>query len=185
MTAPAVHPMRRALDALYGASAVLAAAFLAAICVVMLAQVLGRETGYLLRGADDITAWLCAASAFFALASTFRRGELVRMMIVVERLGPRARLRLEIFALLVAAVFTGFMLWSVVRFVYESWQFKEIAQGLIKVPIWIPQLSFAFGVLVFFIAVLDEFVAVLAGRTPAYRAAEDERRASGDFSETL
>jgi len=185
VTAPAVHPVRRVLDALYASSAVLAAACLAAICVVMLAQVVGRETGHLLRGADDITAWLCAASAFFALASTFRRGELVRMMIVVERLGPRARGRCEVFALMVATVFTGFMLWSVVRFVYESWQFKELAQGLIKVPIWIPQLSFAFGILVFFIAVLDELIAVLAGRAPAYRLAEDERRASGDFSETV
>ena len=34
----------------------------------MLAQVAGRESGMLLRGADDITAWLCAASAFLALA---------------------------------------------------------------------------------------------------------------------
>jgi len=185
MTAPAAHPVRRALDAIYAASAAFAALCLAAICVVMLAQVVGRETGHLFRGADDITAWLCAASAFFALASTFRRGELVRMMLVVEHLSPAVRRRCEVLALVVATVFTGFMLWSVTRFVYESWQFKELAQGLIKVPIWIPQLSFVFGILVFFIAVLDELIAVLSGRPPAYRVAEDERRASGDFSETV
>jgi hypothetical protein len=26
-------------------------------------------------------------------------------------------------------------------FVYDSWTFHEVAQGLIKIPIWIPQLS--------------------------------------------
>jgi hypothetical protein len=31
------------------------------------------------------------------------------------------------------------MAWAVTQFVYESWQFKEVAQGLIKIPIWIPQ----------------------------------------------
>src|SRR5262245_59031932 len=45
----------------------------------MLAQALGREIGVLVRGADDIVAWLCAASAFFALGHTFRHGELVRV----------------------------------------------------------------------------------------------------------
>ena len=177
--------VRRFLDALYRLSGAAAACCLAGICVVMLAQVVGREAGVLLRGADDITAWLCAASAFFALAHTFRRGELVRMMLVVDRLGPRARAGFEVVALAIATFFTAFMLWSVTRFVYESWQFNEVAQGLLTIPIWIPQLSFVFGVWIFFIAVADEFVAVLRGRAPAYRIAEEERRARADFSETI
>ena len=68
--------MRRFLDRLYAASVVLAAACLAGIAVVMLAQAGMRELGLLLRGADDIVAWLCAASAFLALGGTFRHGEL-------------------------------------------------------------------------------------------------------------
>ena len=185
MNAPAESRIRFLLNALYQLSGAAAACCLAGICVVMLAQVAGREAGVLLRGADDITAWLCAASAFFALAHTFRRGELVRMMLVADWLQPRKRARLEIFALAIAALFAGFMLWSVSRFVYESWQFNEMAQGLLRIPIWIPQLSFVIGVWIFFIAVLDDLLAVLRGRPPAYRVAEDERRARGDFSETL
>ena len=71
--------MRRALDALYSASGAAAAVCLAGIGVLMLLQALVREFGLLIRGADDITAWLCAASAFFALGHTFRHGELVRV----------------------------------------------------------------------------------------------------------
>jgi TRAP-type C4-dicarboxylate transport system permease small subunit len=77
------------------------------------------------------------------------------------------------------------MLWAVVRFVYESWQFKEVAQGLIKVPIWIPQLCFVVGVVIFFVAVLDELVRVLRKQKPTYQLAEEARAAAGDFSETV
>ena len=177
--------MRRALDFLYAASGALAALSLAAICLVMLAQAFGREVGLLFRGADDITAWLSAAAAFFALGHTFRHGELVRVGLVLELLGPRARRRSEIAALAITALFAGYMVWAVASFVYDSWKFKEVAQGLIKIPIWIPQLSFALGVTIFLLAVLDDLVAVLQGRKPAYQIAEEERRARGDFSETV
>ena len=151
----------------------------------MLGQALGREVGVLLRGADDIVAWLCAAASFLALGATFRHGELVRVGLWLERLGPQGRRAMEVFALGITALFVAYMLWSVSRFVYDSWRFKEVAQGLIRVPIWIPQLTFLAGVAIFFVAVLDELVTVLRGRKPAYIAAEEERRASGDFGESV
>lgn len=175
--------MRRALDWLYGASGAFAALCLAGICGLMLAQAIGREFGLLIRGADDITAWLCAAASFFALGHTFRHGELVRVGLWIDMLKGRARWWAEIAALTITALFVGYMLWAVGRFVYDSWQFREVAQGLIRVPIWIPQLSFLLGVLIFLVAVLDEWAAVLRRQKPAYQIAEEARRASGDFSE--
>lgn len=175
--------MRRALDFLYSASGALAALSLAGIFLVMLAQAFGREAGVLVRGADDLSAWLTAAAAFFALGHTFRHGELVRMGLAIEGLPPRARWWSELAALSVTALFTGWMTWAVASFVYDSWRFHEVAQGLITIPIWIPQLAFALGVLILLIAVLDDLVAVLRHRKPAYQLAEEERRARGDFSE--
>jgi TRAP-type C4-dicarboxylate transport system permease small subunit len=177
--------MRRFLDRLYYGSGALAALCVAAICVVMLAQAFGREAGFLVRGADDIVAWLCAASAFFALGHTFRHGELVRVGLLVNRLRGRARWMAELFALGITSAFVAYMLWAVGRFVYESWKFNEVAQGLIKVPIWMPQMTFLLGVLIFFVAVLDELLRVLKKQKPAYQAAEEARVASGDFSETV
>ncbi|MCX7960286.1 MAG: TRAP transporter small permease [Burkholderiales bacterium] len=177
--------MRRFLDRLYAASGALAAVCLAAIAAVMLAQAAMREAGMLLRGADDIVAWLCAATAFLALGHTFRRGELVRVGLLIERLPPRARRPAEIAALAVALAFAAYMAWAVLRFVYDSWRFNEVAQGLIKIPIWIPQASFAVGAVIFFVAVLDEFVVLVRGGKPAYERSEEERRAAKDFSETL
>lgn len=177
--------MRRFLDRLYAASGALAAVCLGSIALVMLAQAGMREAGLLLRGADDIVAWLCAAAAFLALGHTFRKGELVRVGIVIERLPPRARFPAEVAALAIALAAAAYMAWAVLRFVYDSWRFNEVAQGLIKIPIWIPQASFAVGVLILFVAVLDEFVTLLRGRKPAYQVAEEERRAAKDFSESL
>jgi len=177
--------LRRFLDRLYAASGALAAVCLASIAVVMLAQAAMREMGMLLRGADDIVAWLCAASAFLALGHTFRRGELVRVGLVIDHLGPRLQRRVALAALGLTVLFVAYMTYAVVRFVYESWQFEEVAQGLIQIPIWIPQMSFVLGVLVLLIAVADEFVVLVRGGKPAYQASEEDRRARKDFSETL
>jgi len=175
--------MRRALEFLYVASGVLAAVCLASIAVVMLLQAAMREVGLLLRGADDIVGWLCAASAFLALGYTFRHGELVRVGLLIERLPAGARRPTEVVALGTALLFVGYMVWAVLRFVYESWQFEEVAQGLIQIPIWIPQMSFVLGALIFFIAVLDEFVVLVSGGTPAYRKAEEMHRTGREFVE--
>lgn len=177
--------MRRFLDRLYAASGALAAVCLAGIAVAMLAQAGMREFGLLLRGADDIVAWLCAASAFLALGHTFRKGELVRVGLLLDHLPPRLRRALEIAALAITVLFTGYMAWAICSFVYDSWKFKEVAQGLIRIPIWIPQLTAVAGVLILFVAALDEFLVLLRGGVPAFQRAEDERRASKDFSESL
>ena len=175
--------MRRFLDRLYAASGALAALCLAGIAVVMLAQAGMREAGLLLRGADDIVGWLCAASAFLALGYTFRHGELVRVGLLIDRLAPAARRRAELAALGCAVLVAGYILWAAANFVYQSWRFEEVAQGLIQIPIWMPQMSFVAGALVLFIALLDEFVVLAAGGTPAYRRAEEAHRASPEPAE--
>lgn len=175
--------MRRFLDGLYLGAGALAAIFLAAICVLMLAQSAGREMGLQVRGADDITAWLCAASAFLPLAHTFRQGELIRVGLLLDKVDGRKRRALEIFSLVCAAVIVGYMTWAVAGFVYESWKFKEQAQGLLVIPIWIPQVSFIAGVAILFVAIVDELVTVLRGGKPGYRIAEEERFARGEFGE--
>jgi len=159
--------------------------FLAATCVVMLLQVAARESRILFRGADDIVAWACAASVFLALGYTFRKGELIRVGLLLERLRPAARRRAEIFSLSIALIFCTYAVWAVTTFVYESWKFNEVAQGLIRIPIWIPQLSLVVGMIIFCIAVADELVTVLRGQKPAYVLADEDRRARGDFSETI
>ncbi|HEY2338843.1 MAG TPA: TRAP transporter small permease [Burkholderiales bacterium] len=177
--------MRRFLDRLYAASGAAAAVCLAAIAAVMLLQAGTRAAGLLFRGADDIVAWLCAASAFLALGYSFRHGDLVRVSLLINLLPERQRRGAEIACLSAALVVVGYITWATASFVFESWRLDELAQGLIRIPIWIPQTSLVAGAAILTVAVLDELIVVLRGGKPAYRLAEEERLARKDFSENV
>jgi len=177
--------IRRLLDALYDAAGWLAAAFVLALFIVMIGasamRVLGLRTG----GSDDIVAWFCAAAGFLAMAHTFRRGDFVRVTLLLERFHGGPRRALEIFSLAVAALFVAYLAWAAAQFVYESWDFHDMANGLIAIPLWIPQSSFVLGAVLLLVAVIDELVTVLKGGRPAYEIAIEERHARGDFSEDV
>jgi hypothetical protein len=51
--------------------------------------------------------------------------------------------------------------------------------------LWIPQLSFAFGAVLLWVAVVDELILVLRGETPTFVRAVAERHAKGDFSSDI
>ena len=174
--------MRKALNVLYLAAAWAGAACVLLICALMLAQALLRLNGTLLRGADDITAWLCAAAAFLPLASTFKRGELVRMGILIDRFSDRTVRWMELFALSVAASFALYLAFWLTNFVYESWLFDARGQGLLPLPLWIPQAPVAVGAIVLAIALLDEWGRVAVGLVPTYVEQLRNRHAAGDYS---
>jgi TRAP-type C4-dicarboxylate transport system permease small subunit len=164
---------------------VLAAAALAGICLLMLLQVVFRELSLTLRGADDLSAWGCAAAAFLALAHTFKRGDLIRMGLGLERLDPQRRRYAEIASLAVASVCSLYLSWWLWQTILEHIEFRDMAQGLLVIPIWIPKLSALLGAVVLAIAVLDELIIVLRGGAPTYVLVEAERLAKRDFSERV
>jgi TRAP-type C4-dicarboxylate transport system permease small subunit len=174
--------MRRFLDTLYALSAGLAALSLLGIFLVMMAQVVLRELNRQLPGADDLSAYLCVATTFFALAATFKRGELIRVGMLIERLGPGARRVQEVAILTLAAVAMGYVLYWTVQDVMFSHEIEEVAQGTVAFPIWIPKLAVPLGSGLLLVAVLDELAGVLGGRRPSYVTAAEERAAAGDFS---
>ncbi len=175
--------MRRWLDRLYDGSAYCGAFFVFAIFVVMIGGALTRPLGISLSGNDDLVSWMCAAAAFLPMASAFRRGDFVRMLLVLDNVPPARRRYAELLALLIALVASAALAVWANYGVYESWRYDEMSIGLLVVPIWIPQLSFAIGAALLLVAVVDELVTVLRGDRPAYQVAVDERHARGDFTE--
>jgi TRAP-type C4-dicarboxylate transport system permease small subunit len=175
--------MRRWLNRLYDGSAFCGAFFVCAIFVVMIGGALTRPMGISLTGTDDLVSWMCAAAAFLPMASAFKRGDFVRMLLVLEKLSPKRRHYAELLALLIAVVASAVLTGWATFGVYESWRSDEMSIGLLVVPIWIPQLSFAIGTVILLVAVIDEFVSVSCGQLPAYQVAIDERHARGDFTE--
>ncbi len=174
--------LRRALDGLYDISAGLAALSLLSIFLVMMAQVALREMNIQLAGADDLSAYLCVATTFFALARTFKNGEMIRVGLAIDKLAPRARRLAEIIVLLMAAIAVGTIVWFTLNDVLFSLEIEEVAQGTVAFPLWIPKLAMPIGAGILLIAILDELIRVLVGEVPAYAAAAADRAARGDFS---
>jgi TRAP-type C4-dicarboxylate transport system permease small subunit len=174
--------LRRFLDAVYLGAGYLGAVCVLLIMVLMVAQSILREMHVRTGAVNDVVAWLCAAAAFFAMAHAFKHGDFVRVTLIFEKVGPAAQRRFEIGALAIAAVAVGYLAYWANRFTYDSFMFDETAQGLLPMPMWIPQSSFAIGAILLFVAVVDELVVVLRGGRPSYVVAVEERHAHGDFS---
>ena len=176
---------RRALNLAYDAAGGLAGLFVLAILVMMIGQSVLREFGVATGPVNDVVAWSCAAAAFLAMAHTFRHGDFVRVTLLLEKLGPAARRRAELVCLAIAAAAIAYLAWAVIRFVYESWAFNDIASGQLALPLWIPQSSFVLGAILLLVAVVDELVQVWRGRVPVYVEAVQKRHAEGDYSADL
>ena len=177
--------MRRTFDALFEWTGRLAALFILVIFLLMILASVGRMAGWRVGGVNDIVAWCCAAASFFAMAHAFKHGDFVRVSLLIEKLNPVARRVTEIVSLGIAAVAVGYLAWWAARFTLESYQFNDMAGGMVAIPIWIPQLSFVIGSFVFVLAVVDELVIVLRGGKPTYVRMVEERHARGDFSEDI
>lgn len=174
--------MRKFLDRLYLAGGALGAFFIALIAVLMIAQSILREFHVNTGAVNDVVAWFCAAAAFFAMAHAFKHGDFVRVTLVLEKVNPAVRRVMEISSLFIGSVSVAYLTFWACRFTYESWEFNDISQGLLPMPMWVPQLSFALGSILLLIAVLDEFVIVLRGGVPTFVREVAERHARGDFS---
>ena len=174
--------MRKFLDRLYLAGGALGAVFIALIAVLMIAQSILREFHVNTGAVNDVVAWFCAAAAFFAMAHAFKHGDFVRVTLVLEKVGVKTRRVMELSSLAIGAVAVGYLAFSACAFTYESWEFNDISQGLLPMPMWIPQLSFALGSLLLLVAVVDEFIIVVRGGVPTFVREVAERHARGDFS---
>lgn len=163
----------RVLDALYRAGGVLAAIFLAIIAALTLAQIIGRLLGILVPAAAEFAGFAMAASSFLALAQTLRTGGHIRVSLLTARLSPGARRAVECWCLLLATAMIGFFAWFSVTLVWESYAFGDVSTGIVAIPLWIPQLGMAFGVVLLEIAFIEELIRVLRGLPPTYERAEE------------
>lgn len=142
------------------------------IAIAIVAQIVARMRGVTLDSTE--AAGLClAASTFFGLAHTFRRGAHVRINLFLDRLPARLRHRLEIFNCLLGAIVVSFLAWHVGQLALQSYQYNDISPGLLAMPFWIPQTGVAIGVSAFAIALLDELVWLLSGGRPRYEAPDE------------
>ena len=152
--------LRKLLDHLYNAAGYLAAFFMVGVLLMVLASVLGRLADFNLRGSDAYAGYCMAAASFLALAHTLKRGEHIRVTLLLERFHGRLRRPLEIWCHFAGAFFSGALAWYSVRLVWQSYAFHDVSQGNDATPMWMPQIAMALGAIVLTIAMLDDLVHV-------------------------
>lgn len=166
--------MRSLLDKLYLASGYLSGLCIVLITLIITAQIVGRLFGFIVPSAEDFSGYALAAATFFGLAYTFRQGGHIRVTLVIQRWTRRSRYIQELLVLIFGLLLVSFMSFYSVHMVWESYVFEEVSSGYIAVPIWMPQVPVALGVLMLNIAILDDVVAVLRRHSPSYKTHEGE-----------
>ena len=160
--------MRRSLDALYDAAGYLAAFFLVMTLVWVGVGVAGRFLGFYVRGTDAYAGYTMAACAFLALAHTLKKGEHIRVELVLQKAGPRLRRALQIWSYGLATLLAALFAFYSVRLAWQSHAFNDVSTANDATPLWMPQLAMALGTVVLFIAFVDELVLEWRGlRRPA------------------
>jgi TRAP-type C4-dicarboxylate transport system permease small subunit len=149
---------RKALDKLYDAAAYGAAFFLVGTLAMVALGVVGRLLNWYVAGTDAYAGYCMAACGFLALAHTLKRGEHIRVSLLLEHAGPRLRRGLELVSLAVATVLAAAFSWYSIRLTFQSWQFNDTSTANDATPLWIPELSMAIGTTVLLIAFVDELV---------------------------
>jgi TRAP-type C4-dicarboxylate transport system permease small subunit len=160
--------LRSFLDGLYRLAGYLAGGFLILIFLLMMGLSIGREINLNIPAGDDFTSWCMAALAFLGLAHTFKSGEMIRVGLLIDRFQGRTRWWFEMFSLVLGLSFVGFFAWHAVWLTYDSYRFNDMAQGVLAVPLWIPQLGYSVGLVILFVAFVDEFIHVARGGAPRY-----------------
>ena len=164
--------MRKLLDGLYNGAAALAALFMLGLLVMVLLSVISRQLQFHVAGIDAYAGYLMAASGFLALAHTLKRGEHIRVTLLLNALRGRWKKGMELVALALAVLLALLFAFYACKLAWQSHVFNDISTGTDATPLWIPQLSMAFGALLFAIAFIDEVVLELQGRRLAPASSE-------------
>lgn len=130
---------------------------LVALCMLVLAQIVARQLGYMVPDADEIAGYLMAASIFLALPYTLLQGEHIRITLLLSRLPVGARRKVEVLGGGVSLALSGFLAWYSAQFVRLSFEFGDISPGSVPIPMWIPQTAMAIGIVTLFLAIAVHF----------------------------
>ena len=156
--------MRKALNALYDGAAWLAALFMVGLLVMVLLSIVSRLMHFHVPGTDAYAGYLMAGAGFLALAHTLKRGEHIRVTLLLAALKGKAKRGLEIWALSAAAALAALSAFYSCRLAWQSHVFNDISTGNDATRLWIPQLSMAVGTVILCIAFIDELVLELRGQ---------------------
>jgi len=156
--------VRAFLDRLYDAAGYLAALFLVGTLAMVVTGIAGRLFAFHVPGTDSYAGYCMAAAGFLALAHTLKKGEHIRVTLLLSHLHGGARRALEIWSLAAATALATLSAFYSIKLAWQSHSFDDISTASDATPLWIPQLAMAAGTVILAIAFVDELVLELRGQ---------------------
>jgi TRAP-type C4-dicarboxylate transport system permease small subunit len=154
---------RRFLDALYNGAAALAALFMVLLLVMVILSILGRQLHFNIPGVDAYAGYMMAAAGFLALAHTLKKGEHIRVTLLIGSLKGAWKRGFELWSLFAASALAALSAIYSAKLAWQSYTFHDISTSNDATPLWLPQLSMAVGTLILAVAFIDELVLELRG----------------------
>jgi len=142
----------------YKFSGFIASMFLVFVAIFILIGISSRIFGFYIRGLAEYSGYCMAAATFFALAYTFIEGGHIRITLFLEKVSKTKKNILELWCLIVATYFSGYLAYYFVKMLVVSYNFQERSEGADEILIWIPQTSVALGSTIFFICVFHQLI---------------------------
>ncbi|MES2889481.1 MAG: TRAP transporter small permease [Pseudomonadota bacterium] len=156
--------MGKSLHHFYRLLSVLAAVSMVAAFGTVMLGMLGRQLDFNIRGLDAYAGYSIAAALFLALPDTLRRGDHIRVTLLLQQVPAKVRNLLEYWSLGAGLALAAYMTWFACRLVWMSHTYNDVSQGADATPLWIPQMAMALGCIGFAVSMADALVARVQGR---------------------
>lgn len=164
MNAATPDMLRRLLDGLYDIAAYAAGLCMMGLLAMILLGIVSRLLHFMVPGTGSYAGYLMAGAGFFALAHTLKRGEHIRVGLLISAAGPRLRKVLEVWSLSASLAIATALGYYSIRLAWLSYVYNDVSTGNDATPLWIPQIAMALGSCLLAVALVDELVLELRGK---------------------
>jgi TRAP-type C4-dicarboxylate transport system permease small subunit len=166
---PLLRPLLDGIDLLSRLDGWMGAGCLVSLTALMLAEVLLRALSNVFPWvpADIPVAWeyssyLMAATFTFGAAMTLRAGGHIRVTLVLARVSPATRRRMETVLAVLGVGFCGYLAWAMAYFTWRSFESGQtsVSSGTLM---WIPQAFVSFGIVLLTVQFVARFFQAALG----------------------
>lgn len=106
------------------------------MAIITFADVSGRFFNYAIPGTYELVELMMAPAVFLALFYAQRRGTHIRITILYQRFHGRTRIWLDVFASFIGCLVLAITGWGLLLWGITSWKIKEVALGMVDIPVY-------------------------------------------------
>lgn len=113
--------------------------------------------------AEELARFFQIWALYIATASVLREGSMIRIGLLIDRLGSRPRAAAEIFSLAVIAAFSAVSCWYGAKIAVDSWEVGRMSGTMLNVPHWMTEGAIPVGFAFLLLQALVQIIRVIKG----------------------